>query len=179
MIKKYLTALSFILFAQAISLQAQEYNGAIGIRMGYGWGVSGKYFFNGGRNSNGHALEALLRYGYHGVVFTQPGINATVLYEKHFPLGRTRNWSFIVGAGPGMGFGKKGNVRTFAFGVAPIIGVDVLIKRFPINFSVDYKPTFFVDKVLKTAGSKFVFSYYELALSMRYAFTNGGGRRRR
>lgn len=170
-----------ILFIAQQSIQAQEYKGAIGLRFGYGWGVSGKYFFNtnGYGKSSGHAIEGLLRYGYHGVIFTQPGINLTALYEKHWALGRAERWSVLAGGGMALGYGNKSNVKIFAFGVEPILGVDVLLQRWPVNFTIDYKPTIYFDKYLKNKSvkTKPYVSYYEIAVSVRYAFTNSRRRR--
>lgn len=162
---------------------AQEYKGAIGLRFGYGWGLSGKYFFNsnGYGRSSGHAIEGLLRYGYHGVVFTKPGVNISALYEKHWMLGRDERWSFLLGGGLSIGYGNKSTTNIFAFGIDPILGVDVLLRKFPVNFTFDYKPTIYFDKYLKnpTIKTKPSVSYYEIALSVRYAFTGGYSRRRR
>lgn len=161
---------------------AQEYKGAIGLRFGYGWGLSGKYFFNsnGYGKSSGPAIEGLLRYGYHGVVFTKPGINISALYEKHWMLSRDERWSYLLGGGLSLGYGNKSTTNIFAFGIDPILGVDVLLRKFPINFTFDYKPTIYFDKYIRNNSIKVKpsVSYYEIALSVRYAFTGKSYRRR-
>lgn len=144
---------------------AQDYKAAVGIRFGYGWGLSAKGVI--GRTT--HVIEGLLRYGYRGVVFTQPGVNFTGLYEKHFPFGGGRNWAVLLGGGPSMGFGRNGSVKLFTIGIGPIVGLDVTARRLPVAFSIDYKPCFFIDKTIQREGVEPGVSYYEMGFSVRYA----------
>lgn len=178
-IKQLYVVILFILFAH-LSLKAQNYNGSVGFRVGYGWGLTGKYFI-GGQRGNGHAIEGILRYGYHGVVFTpEIGVYMMALYQKHWTLGRSERWSVLLGGGTGIGLGKVDKQKVFALGIAPVFGFDVLLRRLPINFTFDYKPTLFFDHRFKQKGiekiDKEKFTFYEFALSFRYAFT---GKRRR
>jgi len=150
---------------------AQNYKGAIGVRVGYGVGISGVYLLNK-RNYSG--LEFLARYGYHGLILNKPGANFQTLYVKHWPLGRSKNFTGYVGGGPSIGIGKQTNLSKivyFAFGASPMAGIDYTTSelRVPIIFSLDYKPTFFIDFPLTgtTKKASFDFSYYEIALSVR------------
>lgn len=155
----------FILFF-TLWLKAQDYKGAVGIRFGYGWGLSGK----GVLGPNGHVLEGLIRYGYHGVIFTQPGVNFACLYEKHFDFGRNKNWAFLLGGGPSIGFGRNGSNRLYTFGFSPILGFDVTARQLPFDFSVDYKPSIFLDRAFGNRNfHQRTITYYEVALSVRYA----------
>lgn len=160
---------------------SQDYKGAVGGRFGYGIGVTGLYHIQ-----NGHVLEFLLRYGYHGLIINRPGINIQALYEKHWELGRSGAWTGYIGAGPAIGFGKLNSTAKqsyFAFGLSPIFGFDYTTQRLrlPMIFAIDYKPTFNADFPLIKKYSKKVltnFSYYEIAFSVRFAIGNGNGRRR-
>jgi hypothetical protein len=175
MSKKLFFGLSLLIFLQFIytSLYSQDYRIAVGARFGYGWGVSVK----GLVGENGHVLEGMLRYGYHGVIFTQPGANISVMYEKHFPFGRNQNWAFLIGAGPQIGFGKEGVTKLYSFGFSPIVGLDVTARRLPFNFSFDYKPSIYMDRAFNAPGyhdRKFLF--YEVGLGVRYAIQGSGKR---
>lgn len=177
---KQLIVVTLFLIALQTELSAQNYNGSIGFRFGYGWGLSGKYFI-GGPRGNGHAIEGIMRYGYHGVVFTpEIGLYTMALYQKHWPLGRSGRWNVLLGGGAGIGLGKVDKQKVFALGIAPVFGFDVLLRKLPFNFSFDYKPTLFIDKRFAKKGidkmDKEKFTFYEFAISVRYAFT---GRRRR
>lgn len=166
--------LFIILFYCVNTSFSQDYKGAVGIRFGYGLGVSGVYVLD---QRNGHAIEMLLRYGYHGVVINRPGGNFQVLYEKHWFFGRNGNFSGFVGGGPAIGIGKKtfGNTPTyFALGVSPILGLDYTTQnlRVPFVLALDYKPTLYGDfpfasKKYGNAKSEFNFTYYEIAFSVR------------
>jgi hypothetical protein len=145
----------------------QDYRAAVGVRFGYGWGVTAKGPV--GNKKSGHVIEGMIRYGYHGVVFTQPGVNFAALYEKHFKFGRYQNWAFFIGGGPSLGIGKTSSVKIMTFGLGPILGFDVTAPRLPLNFSLDYKPSYYIDKTLQRKEIKHIFSYYEVGFSIRYA----------
>ncbi len=156
---------------------AQQCKGAIGARFGYGIGLTGQYYFD---QRNGHALEFLLRYGYHGILLNRPGINIQALYEKHWEFRRNRNWTGYVGAGPAIGIGRKSvgsKQNYFAFGASPILGIDYTTQRLAIPFilSLDYKPTFYANAPLGKGKQKVeferaeeYFTYFEIAFSVRF-----------
>jgi hypothetical protein len=158
-------SLFILIYLSCSPVMGQNYKAAVGVRFGYGWGVTAK----GLVAEKGHFVEGMIRYGYHGVVFTQPGVNFGALYEKHFGLGYSKNWCILLGAGPSLGIGKTGSVKVFTFGVGPLFGFDVMAKRLPFNFSLDYKPAFYVDKTIKVKNKQTSISYYEIGFSVRYA----------
>jgi hypothetical protein len=183
--KSYWIVMLFFAF-QLINTHSysQETKGAVGVRFGYGMGLTGTYFFD---KNAGHALEILLRYGYQGLVNSRPGANIQVLYEKHWFFGRHENWSAYVGAGPTLGFGKKKSlIETVyaAFGVSPIGGIDFTTQNLivPIVLALDYKPTLFGNFPLnaKYKGTKpeFEFTYIEVAFSVRVGIGGKNKRRR-
>lgn len=162
-----------ILFSSSKLFAQTEYKAAIGARFGYGFGLSGMYMFD---QRNGHGLEFLLRYGYHGLILNKPGAHLQVLYEKHWEIGRRINgFTAYVGAGPAIGFGKVSylsNITYFALGVSPIVGIDYTTQqlRVPIILAFDYKPTLHGDFPIangKGVKPKYDISYYEIAISVR------------
>lgn len=164
------TLLISIFFCASKSFAQTPYKAAVGARFGYGLGISGNYMFD---QRNGHGLEFLLRYGYHGLILNKPGAHIQVLYEKHWAIGRS-NWTGYVGAGPGIGFGKKSSLAKqtyFALGISPIVGIDYTTQqlRIPIILSLDYKPTLHGDFLISKGKEKVGvdFSYYEFAFSVK------------
>lgn len=169
-----ITIIFFSICLSSSKLLAQtEYKAAVGGRFGYGIGLTGMYMFD---QNNGHGLEFLLRYGYHGLILNKPGAHVQVLYEKHWEIGRRiRGFTVYAGAGPAIGFGKRTNLSKtvyFALGASPIVGIDYTTQqlRIPIILAFDYKPTLHGDfPIANTYGIKpsFDFSYYEIAISVR------------
>jgi len=161
-----------IIFSSSKSFSQTEWKGAVGARFGYGIGITGIYMFD---QRNGHGLEFLLRYGYHGLILNKPGAHIQVLYEKHWEIGRrVRGFTAYVGAGPAIGFGKKiseSKQTYFALGLSPIVGLDYTTQqlRIPLILALDYKPTLHGDFPITGNGEKpsANFSYYEIAFSVR------------
>jgi hypothetical protein len=145
----------------------QEFKGSVGVRFGYGIGLTGTYHLQNNQN-----IEFLLRYGYHGLILNRPGLNFQALYEKHWQL-RSSNFTAYVGGGPAIGAGKRSsNSPTvyFVLGASPILGFDYTTQRTKVPFilALDYKPTFNVDMPMKKGVKTDVnFSYYEIAFSVR------------
>jgi hypothetical protein len=163
---------------RSFTVYTQDYAGSVGGRFGYGIGLTGVYVLD---SRNGHVLEFLLRYGYHGLILNRPGIHIQGMYEKHWQLGRS-NFSAYLGGGPAIGFGKKNNIAKqlyFVLGISPIVGFDYTSKnlRIPLILALDYKPTFHTDFPVNNKSEKvgLDFSYYEIAFSVRI----GIGRSRR
>ena len=182
MLKKQLivvVALFFAMILKSIPSFSQQYKGAVGGRFGYGIGLTGTYFIQ-----NGHGFEFLLRYGYHGLILNKPGANVQVLYQKHWELGRSGAWTTFLGAGPSFGYGKKtsqSKQQYIALGFSPQFAFDYTTQRLriPIIFALDYKPTFNGDFATKSSiKPSFDFSYYEVALSVRFGIGGKNGRRR-
>ncbi len=168
----YLTVTFFVslCFCETKLLAQTPYKAAVGARFGYGFGLAGNYMFD---QRNGHGLEFLLRYGYHGLILNKPGVHIQVLYEKHWAIKRS-NWTGYVGVGPGIGFGKKNSLAKqtyFALGISPIVGVDYTTQqlRIPIIIALDYKPTLHGDFPIGNGAEKprSNFSYYEIAFSVK------------
>ena len=153
----------FILFNNT---KAQESKGAIGLRFGYGWGISGKYFLD----KNGNALEFTLKQGVHGSLYNTSVLNFTTYYQKHFRIDRRGKWWFYTGGGAGLGFGKRYIKQNIvSTGIAPVIGFDFWTQNLvvPFNISFDYGPTLYYDRITKIKKNEISFSYLNFNIAVR------------
>lgn len=179
--KQHVVVVAFylIMLFNCTTIFSQEYKGAVGVRFGYGIGVTGVY-----QLQNEQCLEFLLRYGYHGLILNKPGGNFQVVYEKHWVL-RNSNFTAYVGGGPAIGFGKKtweSKQVYAAIGLSPIVGFDYTAQRLkiPLIIALDYKPTLNIDLPIKTKSKVLTdFSYYELGISVRFGIGRYNSYRRR
>ncbi len=143
----YLFLLVFFLSGLNIdnSIAQDAYGRSIGIRGGAPMGVSYKHFleFAG-------AIEGIVGYNFmNGRVFM-----VTAMYEHHFFI--NYNLNFYAGGGLTLGF----NSDEFRLIVDGIGGIEYVFPRFPMSFSLDYKPAFHI------FGPEFL--YNEFALTIRY-----------
>jgi hypothetical protein len=140
--KKPLLFLAVVCFF-SISLKAQEYKTAVGIRLGPGspavsGGFTVKHFMD-----EKHAVEAIL--GING------GIGLCGLYEWHQPIPTVEHLQWFAGVGGYAAYrnntmvipeenstGYKSN--TAYVGAAGIIGADYKFQDIPLNISIDWKP---------------------------------------
>ena len=136
----------FLITAITEDAKAQDaYGSGIGIRGGTPTGVSYKHFleFAG-------AVEGIFGYNFmNGRVFSLTG-----LYEHHFFI--NYNVNFFAGGGLTLG----ANSDEFRLILEAIGGIEYVIPRFPMSFSLDYKPAF------NTFGTELYFN--EFALTIRY-----------
>ena len=127
----------------SISLKAQEYKTAVGIRLGPGspavsGGFTVKHFLD-----EKHAVEGIL--GING------GIGVCALYEWHQPIPTVEHLQWFAGVGGYAAYrnntmvipeenstGYKSN--TAYVGAAGIIGADYKFQDIPLNISIDWKP---------------------------------------
>lgn len=77
------------------------------------------------------------------------GFQATILYEKYTPFANTENLSWYVGYGGHFNvwsedYKLNNPTRTggVSVGVDGILGLDYKIKDAPLNFSIDWQPSF-------------------------------------
>lgn len=144
--KGWLLFFFLIGMGMSTSLQAQDaYDRAAGIRLGPLTGVSYKHFvtFAG-------TVEGIFGYNF----TNGRTVSLTGLFEQHFFL------TYQLNAFAGGGITLAGNSDTFRFHLEVIAGVEYTFPRFPLNFSVDYKPAYLVN------GNELIFN--EFALSIRY-----------
>jgi len=136
--RKIILTLTLVLFFTAF-ISAQDYNTGVGLRLGFSNGLSVKHFL-----SQRSAVEGLLSTRWRG-------FELTGLYEVHdnaFEVDRL-NWYF--GGGGHIGFwngdytynhwGDEG-VNYTVIGIDGILGIEYNFSEFPINISLDWKPSF-------------------------------------
>ncbi len=123
-----------------------EYDFAIGLRAGNPSGITAKYNIQGP-----HVLEGILGFN------VLNGVAATALYEYHIPIADGAAWYFGGGASTGV---SVGDASQFFVSVDGIIGVEYTLSQVPLNFSIDWKPSF---------GSRGLgFGPSEAGISIRY-----------
>ena len=130
----------------SLSSNAQDmYGQSLGVRGGFLSGVTYKHFLD-----FAGAIEGIVGFNFeNGRVTTLTG-----LYEQHFFL--NYNTNLYAGGGLTLGFNSN-DFRMIAEG---IVGIEYLVPRFPISFSLDYKPAF---NIFDTE-----LYFNEFALSIRY-----------
>ncbi len=139
-------AITALLFSKPIQAQ-DNYHQSIGLRGGPIAGVSYKQFID-----VPIAIEGIVGFNFlNGRLVTLTG-----LYEYHIMLNQQLN--IFGGAGLGLAF-RKDEFRLLG---EVIIGVEYTVPRFPLNFSIDYKPTFSAFQLQPY--------YNEFGVSIRYIF---------
>lgn len=154
--KKMLVLGCFLCIA-AYSVHAQSmgrtYKTALGVKVWDGGGISFKTFV-----APNNALEVV---GY----FYKDGTRLTGLYEIHGDVSGAPGLKWYIGPGAHLGFynykGYQGD--KVVAGIDGVLGLDYKVNRAPINFSIDWQPSFeFAD------GRGFVGSWG--GLGIRYTF---------
>lgn len=127
---------------------AQDYDGAIGVRLGRPLGITYKNFF-----SKRSAFEGILTLA--GGNNNVARIGLTVLYERHIEI--ADGLSFLYGFGGHVASGIQ-------LGIDGIIGLDYAFNGIPIDLSLDWKPAFHLIYVEGSRNS----SPADFALSVRF-----------
>jgi hypothetical protein len=113
---------------------SSNYTTALGVKFLDGAGITLKHFVN-----DKAAIEGV---GY----FWNRGARITGLYELHFDIAGAEGLKWYIGPGAHIGFynnkysDKFGN-RSFG-GVDGVLGLDYKVKAAPLNFSLDWQPSF-------------------------------------
>lgn len=144
---KNLIILFSLLFVCFSSLNAQEYKTAIGARLGYSLSVSIKQFI-----SESHAIEAYLgtrgRYDYRWA-----SISAAYLLHKPIEAVELEGLNWYYGFGGSAYFWTwddrysyyKDQYSSTSFGVQGYLGVDYKFQNIPLNITLDWVPSFFLN----------------------------------
>lgn len=155
--KKLLLVLIIACF-WGVKLNAQDYSTGIGLRGGWGTGLTIKHFLN-----DETAVEGILDSRWHG-------FSVTGLYEIHSQAFDTPrlNWYYGVGAHLGSWNGDYyrgyNNGTTYTvLGADGILGLEYNFKEIPFNIGIDWKP------VINLTGSSGFYGDGG-ALSIRYIF---------
>jgi hypothetical protein len=149
---KKLFITSVFLLCIVLMANGQDYKNAIGLRLGWSYGLTFKHFI-----SEKSALEGIADYRW-------GGLGITGLYEIHNNLADVEGLNWYFGGGAHVGFygtSYGGGSGTFV-GIDGILGLEYNFKDLPINISADWKPAF-----------TFGYSHFGAdngALSVRYTF---------
>ncbi|MDQ1296118.1 MAG: hypothetical protein QG611_96 [Bacteroidota bacterium] len=129
--KKIVITLVLVIFVLSFA-NAQDYKTAVGLRGGWGYGLTIKHFL--GEKS---AVEGLLSGRW-------AGFDVTGLYEIHNPAFDVDRLKWFYGGGAHLGLYGSSYVggTGVIIGVDGILGLDYSFSEFPINLSVDWKPAF-------------------------------------
>ncbi|MEA5129098.1 MAG: hypothetical protein VB074_13030 [Proteiniphilum sp.] len=141
--------------AFATTLNAQQYNSSLGVRLGYDNGVSLKHFF------------APASAGEFIIAFSPNYFQATGLYEYQQPVPDVRGLEWYLGLGGHIGGIHKHKDRydgTFLIGADLIGGIEYTFPQAPFNISLDWKPS------INFTQSYNDYWYSGFALSLRYTF---------
>lgn len=151
-------------------LQAQDtYKSAIGVRLGSPLSASFKTFIN-----DQSALEAFVNYRsddvFANVGWRRFGVGAA--WQKHDDLGidGLENLSWYYGAGLSAYFWSWTDDNFFSdysdmtFGLQLYVGLDYAFDDVPVNISLDWVPSYFINGYVSGFGGR------SGALSVRYIF---------
>ncbi len=135
---------------------AQDYQHALGVRLGSRNGVNFKTFLNPDR-----ALDFNLNFRNYE---SRKDVNLQVLYEIHLPVQNAPGLKWYYGAGGSLGSrkynGMDGDLFLSADGV---IGLDYKVSQAPINLALDWRPRFVLAPDQDVIGGDF-------GLAVRFTF---------
>ena len=143
--------LGAIFFSNAI--HAQEYNSAVGARLGYPLSFSYKKFLGGS-----NAVEGIVGLGFWG---SGSWIAINGLYQVHKPINGVDGLMWYFGGGAGVNLlsyksSYVGSNGRFGINISGNLGLDYKISSAPINLSVDWIPGFYIgDGYLSGFGASY------------------------
>jgi hypothetical protein len=169
MMKQFITLICLLGFGlMANTAHAQSYNQAIGARLGFPLAVSYKTFLGGGDG----ALEIFGSVRRNGRVFNSLGwtrFGVGGAYQIHNSLeDAIEGLYWYYGAGASVYFWSYDNDPVFddeddlSFGIQGYIGFDYRLEDTPLNVSIDWSPTIFINGYSDTRG--FGFRFYSVAI---------------
>ncbi|MFB6340605.1 hypothetical protein ACE1ET_02730 [Saccharicrinis sp. FJH62] len=147
--KKSLVITLMLVFS-TIALKAQPYQTSIGLRMGFESGITLKHFVN-----DHTALEGIFSTRWNNIAVTG-------LYEVHNEAFDIEGLMWYYGGGAHAGFGNP-YTRSFVAGLDGIVGLEYTFRDFPVDISVDWKPSFDI-------VGRFYGWFGGTALTVRYNF---------
>ena len=123
-----------ILFIGALTVQAQEYNNAVGVKFGRNYGLTFKHFFNSSAAGElilatwGNGFDVYGLYEFHKGISSAPG-----LQWYHGPGVHVGSWN------NNYRYNGK-NYGGFRLGVDYVLGLEYKFNGVPIALSLDIKP---------------------------------------
>jgi len=139
---KFIVPVLFALFAMTTSSSAQEYGSALGARLGYPLSASYKTFLGGSNN----AFEAYAGFRSYGLGYNWFSISGA--YQIHNAIEDVDGLQWYYGAGASVyfySFDFTTDASTTSFGIQGYIGLDYKFADYPINLSLDWIPTLFIN----------------------------------
>lgn len=141
---KFRILLVLAIAAISYSADAQDYKSAIGLRLGYPLSVSYKTFIN-----DKGAIE--LTAGYRSWTYYN-WFNFGAYYQHHMAIKSVDNLSWYIGGGANAyvwsfdnDYYPNNDFSSFSLGISGVIGLDYKFANIPLNISLDWIPTFFVN----------------------------------
>lgn len=131
--KKFIFVVLFSVICLA-GAKAQDYNTGIGLRGGWGTGLTVKHFLDSKK-----AVEGILDSRWHG-------FSVTGLYEIHNQAFDTERLNWYYGVGGHIGFWNGSDVswgdnnNYTVIGVDGILGIEYNFEEIPFNIGIDWKP---------------------------------------
>ncbi len=132
-------ALAFVSESKA---QVQDYNMALGLRLGYPLSVSFKTFM-----SDAGAIEAYAGFAGYS---TYGWFNLGAMYQHHMDIEGVEGLAWFFGGGASLQFWNYDDIYnnddfgSFGVGINGVLGLDYKFANAPINLSVDWTPTIFL-----------------------------------
>ncbi len=148
MIRRMLIICSGLLIAQ-LSLTAQPYEHAAGVRAGYSSGITCKTFLR-------YSMSAFQLDGF----YHPRGLYIGVQYLYHLEPFRSSRWLICTGGGPFSGQWED----AIAAGVSVTAGIEYNMRDLPLNFGIDWKPML---NIYKNSGTALL----DFGASIRYRFS--------
>jgi len=145
-----------------VAAYSQNYNSAIGLRLGYPVSVTYKHFI-----SEPGAIEVFAGFrSYSGYGW----FNIAGAYEHHFPISGAEGLNWYVGGGASAFFWNdrdnffvgNNDYNSTSIGILGVVGLDYKFADAPVNLSVDWMPLIFLNGYGRGFGGGYG------ALSARY-----------
>ena len=141
--KKFLVMAT--LLVATLTVSAQEYNWAVGVRVGEFSGITAK------KNNGSNALEF-------SASLSQAGLTADGVYLLQQPV-ITDGFHAYYGGGAYVGLYSN----ALALGAEAVVGLEYQIPSLPMAVSLDYRPAI---NVVPAVG----FNFYNFGLGVKYCF---------
>lgn len=156
-------ALSFIL---CISMNAQDFDSAVGLRLGFPSGITYKKFI-----SDSNALE--FYGGYRGYILAR-SISLHGAYQIHKDIDEVDGLQWYYGGGAALFLWSDDfNGSSTQIGLQGYIGLSYTLTDTPVNITVDWVPTFSLGNGLGNLNSGFGGGYY--SVGVRYVLGGQDG----
>ena len=139
--KKIVLSLA-VLFCSFSFVSAQDFNSALGIRFGNPWAVSYKYFASESAAFEGIvSLKSSTFYSW---------ISVGAAYQIHKDISSASGLQWYYGAGASAAFFNYdasfgGDEVSLSLGIQGYIGLSYTFDGIPLNLSIDWVPTFYLN----------------------------------